>query len=141
MIRITALLLRMKDGCFISVINVLNLTLNHSLFRRVKSTSPLGSNRILLSNYLLLSVIISTFCYGYLSQQSALAGGFDRPEVNRSEADQPLSSTNSNNQQGLMLNWSQWSKPYHQGKKICRESNGNVVCFNPQLAQKLSWHP
>ena len=76
---------------------------------------------------------------------SAYAGGFDGPSnqypsfPTQPSKVQGIDSLQSKTVQPLNFNWQQWSQPYQQGDRICREQYGNIVCFTPQTAQKMGW--
>ncbi|MBD2329175.1 hypothetical protein [Alkalinema sp. FACHB-956] len=88
------------------------------------------------------SVAVTSF---YHRPPLAHAGGFDAPS-----SQYPASFTSSGDSSGLNsiqakapkplnFNWKQWGEPFHQGDRICREQQGNLVCLSPQTAQQMGW--
>ena len=84
----------------------------------------LGS--LLFCNGLLLLVLVS----------KAQAGGYEKPipppiAPSRVPANEKLPT--------LSLNWETWGLPYWLNNTICRETKGNIICLQPQLARQIRW--
>lgn len=69
---------------------------------------------------------------------SAFAGGFDNPGIPATESLMP-DGKKQKVQAPFSFDWKHWSQPYIQSKNMCREYQGNIVCFTPQVAQQMGW--
>ena len=69
---------------------------------------------------------------------SASAGGFDDPAMTDMES-LMMNGKTEKGQLPLNFDWQRWSQPYALGGQMCREYQGNVVCFTPQVAQQMGW--
>lgn len=69
---------------------------------------------------------------------NAFAGGFDNSGIPASESLMP-DGKKQKVQPPLNFDWKRWSKPYIQSTNVCREYQGNIVCFTPQVAQQMGW--
>jgi hypothetical protein len=67
----------------------------------------------------------------------AQAGGYDKPIP--SSISPSLTAPNQQLPVFSLLNWDKWENPYWLNNNICRESQGNIICLSPKIAQQVRW--
>ena len=74
--------------------------------------------------------------------QPANAGGGDMPIpanfVPRTDDQLTIQQLGARNK-AQTFSWSLWSKHYLDGDRMCRQYNGDIVCFSPESSKQLNW--
>lgn len=94
---------------------------------------------------LILWVPLSLFFF----MPKVYAGGYDEaihspadPSLPPGITSEQLSTINRSSKPPVISsNWNlnKWGKSKWLNKNVCRENQGNVICFRPQIAKQLGW--
>jgi hypothetical protein len=82
------------------------------------------------------------FIFSFVSKVQAGAGRQQLTPTSTPETMPERPSTPLSSERNSVFNSAKplsWESPYWLNNKICRESQGNIICLNPEEAKKLRW--